>query len=118
MGIKIFSNSSGPWSGPNIGFSKESSGPVTKIINYFASKKTKRDGNPNKYNIARFEQFYQGLAVEINYPDCYNHKGNKILVYDDAEKFWKLHNNKCIDPHFLEESYSPVARFEPTTKGW
>lgn len=41
----------------------------------------------------------------------------KIL---DSETFgnYRILKIKYLDPHFLEGYYSPIARFEPTKKGW
>ena len=41
------------------------------------------------------------------------------MVYENCS-IDKLLKQKLIDPHFSENKkmFSPVARFEPTTKGW
>jgi hypothetical protein len=114
MGIKIFSDTPVQLS-PKIGFSRDRSVQTTTSVVEAA-----KDGNPNKYrySIVKSQQVGSSIVVQIHYPDCFNHKGNKILVYDNLNKFLKEHQNKCIDPHFLEKSYSPIARFEPTERGW
>ena len=55
----------------------------------------------------------------INYPDCINYEGNKILVFEGIN-YIKLYSQGSIDPHFSnnENFHSPIARFEPTDKGW
>jgi len=55
----------------------------------------------------------------INYPDCNNYEGNKILVFEGI-KYIKLYEQGSIDPHFSDNKkfHSPIARFEPTDKGW
>lgn len=86
----------------------------------------KGDGNPNKYRytVIRSERVGAGVVAVVHYPDCTNFHGNKILVYEDGEAFdaiWKRADGEPqgpIDPHFLEEGMSPIARFEPTTRGW
>jgi len=57
--------------------------------------------------------------VKINYPDCTNYEGNKILLYknEDFDELLKQ-DNVTIDPHFCKDCPSPVARFEPTERGW
>ena len=56
--------------------------------------------------------------VRINYPDCHNYEGNKILVFLDTTRE-ELEKQKAIDPHFSDnpDFISPVARFEPTVRG-
>jgi len=58
------------------------------------------------------------LLVVINYPDCTNFEGNKILVFENlSERELKLMRN--IDPHFFNDSRykTPIARFEPSRNG-
>ncbi len=77
--------------------------------------------NPNRfrYEILEAKTFDNGSVVlKIKYIDCTNFEGKKILVYDNTVKFEKMQSKYGIDPHFSEETYSPVARFEPTKRGW
>lgn len=78
------------------------------------------DGNPDKYkfSVKRRLDFGNVAVVEINYPGCRNHDGNKILVYEDKSILDRGIKAKCLDPHFLKIGNSPVARFEPTETGW
>jgi hypothetical protein len=57
--------------------------------------------------------------VEIRYPDCKNYEGKKIMVYEKTN-ITQLVSQRKIDPHFSNHPNfrSPVARFEPTPKGW
>jgi hypothetical protein len=86
--------------------------------------------DPNNYKIVRSEtcilksekgkknkRLY--LVVEINYPDCTNYEGNKVLVYEGI-MLRDLLMQQLIDPHFSDNKKyrSPIARFEPTTRGW
>jgi hypothetical protein len=48
---------------------------------------------------------------DIVYHECGSYAGRKIAVYE-----CKLPDNP--DPHFVEDQPSPIARFEPTDKGW
>lgn len=129
MGIKIFSDDSSSRT-ERRGIIHFSDSPEEPCISSYGTvdgqekleiQAPNRDGNPNKYRfkVVRFQQVgRKAVVVLLNYPDCYNYSGNKICVYDDASKWLKLRQDKCIDPHFLEASYSPVARFEPTERGW
>lgn len=77
--------------------------------------------NPNKfrYRILGINTFKNNWCiVRIKYLDCTNYKGVKVLVYDSIGKFNKLQKKGAIDPHFDTESYSPVARFEPSPRGY
>lgn len=80
---------------------------------------TKTAPNPNPY---RFKIIYkqpigaEGVVVVAQYPDCTTHEGKKILVYRKADLDRALKQNK-LDPHFLETTTSPFARFEPTALG-
>lgn len=78
------------------------------------------EGNPDKYNfkVKRRIDINNVAVVEVNYPGCRNHNGNKILVYEDKNILNKGVRKKCLDPHFLAIGNSPVARFEPTETGW
>jgi hypothetical protein len=78
------------------------------------------DGNPkaNRFGVTRWMEKDNKIVVMLNYPDAINYNGNKILVFDNAEMFWKCVRENDVDPHFLEAHYSPVARFEPTDRGW
>lgn len=72
---------------------------------------------PTNYTILRTEQIGKYLIAEILYPDCQNYEGKKICVFATTIK--KLVNATSIDPHFQEKNpLSPIARFEPTNRGW
>jgi hypothetical protein len=83
---------------------------------YYVSENS---GNPNpkKYKIKKSKHIGSYVLIFINYPDCNNYEGDKILVYrqttfdDSIEKGY-------LDPHFSENAPSPLARFEPTDAGW
>lgn len=89
-----------------------------KVCQHTVQEMTKQP-DPENYLVMRAQPLKQFLVVWLNYPNCTNYEGNKILVYLDADPV-KLFNQKHIDPHFTEgtEFYSPVARFEPTERGW
>lgn len=93
---------------------------VNKAIKDNTSKSSKLP-NPDPYNWRILESIQYGrfLVVKINYPDCKNYEGNKILLYDGVT-LQQLRNQGTIDPHFSENKkfHSPIARFEPTVRGW
>jgi hypothetical protein len=81
------------------------------------------DPNPVKYEVIKSELISSckgvALIVFINYPDCKNYEGNKILLYEDTT-LYDLYEQGSIDPHFSDNKdfRSPIARFEPTDRGW
>lgn len=85
----------------------------------FAKRANPGNPNPNNYKILESAQIGKYLALKIQYPDCKNYEGVKVLVYADIE-LDDLRKQKLIDPHFSpsREHYSPMARFEPTDQGW
>jgi len=75
--------------------------------------------DPTKWDLVDcFE--HGGFAIlKLRYPDCKNHNGMKILVYE--AKFVDLVKQKNLDPHFGDEKENyvyPIARFTPDDKGW
>ena len=78
-------------------------------------------GNPYPANYKIIDTLTYGdiLIVEIQYPDCKNYEGRKILVYEGVTS-QELRKQKYIDPHFSinKKFHSPIARFEPTERGW
>lgn len=99
MGLKLFSTSSYDRIYPDT--SKNTSNP-----------------NPSNYKIIRAIEKNSHLLVEIEYPDCRNYEGRKILVFDNLT-YDQLKSFKTIDPHFSNNKKfkSPIARFEPTERG-
>lgn len=75
--------------------------------------------NPNNYKIIMSASNKKFLVVLINYPDCTNYEGNKILLYKGIT-LSALKAQRKIDPHFSDNANyaSPIARFEPTKYGW
>lgn len=85
-------------------------------------KKKKRklpNPDPGNYKIVQVQEIEQFLVIRLNYPDCTNYEGNKILVFRDVTLV-DLMNQRLIDPHFFQDSKykSPIARFVPTEEGW
>jgi hypothetical protein len=75
--------------------------------------------NPKRYSLLRWGAHCGWLVLWVNYPDCTNYEGNKILVFQGCT-LADIAAQGAIDPHFSESKtfISPVARFEPTERGW
>lgn len=75
--------------------------------------------DPLKWIIRESVAVGKHLVLHINYPDCTNYEGDKILVYRNTT-IEQLLIQKTIDPHFSynKKFISPFARFEPTQYGW
>lgn len=78
---------------------------------------------PDNYSIKNFAEHKPYLVLWINYPNCTNYNGDKILVVQATIE--QLVKTKHIDPHFSEQPCavenalpSPIARFVPTEEGW
>ena len=80
-------------------------------------------GNPDPYNykLVRSAEYNDNsyVVIEVQYPDCTNYEGRKILVFEGTDTA-TLVKQGPLDPHFfLAGKYkSPIARFEPTDRGW
>lgn len=76
--------------------------------------------NPKNYIVLKDYIGSEGLAfaIIVQYLDCTNYEGKKILVYEGY--YADLIRQGEIDPHFCEnkDKMSPVARFVPTDDGW
>jgi len=78
-----------------------------------------KNPDPSKFKILDTFQKHPYLLAKINYPNCKNYEGNKILLYKDIHEN-QLKTKNLIDPHFSQNInfISPIARFEPTDTGW
>lgn len=75
--------------------------------------------DPKDFTILTYRQFKSVktiTALEVNYPNCTVYKGNKILVYKMSVA--EIKKRTTLDPHFLEDDTSPIARFPFTYEGW
>jgi hypothetical protein len=97
-------------------FSRISSSKIEETYN---SPKYKGNPDPANYKIINHKQINEYLIVQLNYPNCTNFEGEKILVFKDVT-FEQLKKQKLIDPHFSnnENYFHPIARFIPTEDGW
>jgi len=75
--------------------------------------------DPTNFVIGKALTVGNYLLLEVEYPDCTNYEGRKILLYHNVT-LQELKKQGHLDPHFAENKrfHSPVARFEPTERGW
>jgi len=80
------------------------------------------NSNPDPKNFSILDWAVSGsvLVVKAKYPDAKNYEGVKVMVYEGFKDTEELRNavNNRLDPHFSDKDVSPVARFEPTERGW
>jgi hypothetical protein len=79
------------------------------------------NNNPNPYNFKITKELVieEFVIVMVNYPDCTNYEGNKILVYENMT-LSDIKRLSILDPHFSKDKpfQSPIARFVPNDQGW
>jgi len=87
------------------------------VLNY--NKVVDNNPDPQNFNIQQIDDINGFKLVIINYPDCNNFEGDKILIYDSNITEEQIKNQKFLDPHFCEskEHISPIARFRPDKNG-
>ena len=75
--------------------------------------------DPDKFRIKEIAERNHHTLIRINYPDCTNYRGDKILLYRNIRSL-EILGSIHLDPHFSESSNCPIpfARFRPTKKGW
>ena len=93
-------------------------GPIAKSCCLTPPSYAERLPNPNpaRFAILRTQQVGRSVVAEVQYPDCTNYEGRKVLVYADTLE-GELTERATLDPHFAPNG-GPVARFEPTERGW
>lgn len=76
-------------------------------------------GNPNPANfqILTVMEVRDFLVVEAKYPGCTTYEGRKLLLFQGVSRE-QLLSWKKLDPHFHSEADAPIARFEPTARGY
>lgn len=111
--------------GLNIGFGRSSYSSYDKpqkvvVVNQCKDKSQPRLPNPDPKNfeIIDVEKIGDFLIADVDYPDCTNYEGRKILVFRSVPEK-DIRSWKRIDPHFSgsRPDKSPVARFVPTKWG-
>ena len=93
--------------------------PRSSVTNFTFNSPSEKNPNPDNYKVLDHLQEKNNLMVKINYPDCDNYEGDKILIYKNTS-LYDLINQKHIDPHFSNNKTfkSPFIRLEPTDEGW
>src|ERR1700761_1084260 len=71
-----------------------------------------RNPIPTYFRIKKSVRVKEVWVSLINYPNCTNFEGDKILV-----TLWDPTTKKAIDPHFTENN-GIVARMIPNDVGW
>jgi hypothetical protein len=69
--------------------------------------------DPSRWELLDIFHGKKAHAIKVLYRDCTNFEGVKIMVFLGHFK-----HHGSLDPHFSEESNSPVARFIPNEWGW
>ncbi len=99
-------------------------GPVAVTLNLrpaLAAVAVQQLVNPTEFHIEAYAKVDEHLVAMIVYPSCTNYEGKKILVFENTS-LRTLQACKIIDPHFVTDApvgaCVPVARFEPTMRGW
>lgn len=76
------------------------------------------DPKPNLFNIQ--DEFYINgyLVLRVEYPNCTNFEGIKVMVYTGFKDSKELlnHNKGLLDPHFSEGKGSPFMRLKPQSR--
>lgn len=74
--------------------------------------------NPTRFIIKSIEEKGPFLIVVVEYLDCTNFEGRKILVFEGVTRH-ELLSCQVLDPHFTNTTgvISPIARFVPTEHG-
>lgn len=73
--------------------------------------------DPQNFTVLRHYSIAGWTVVEVQYPDCTNYEGRKVLVY--RARLVDVLALKIMDPHFCDDGHlAPFARFEPTARGW
>lgn len=79
-------------------------------------KERRSNPNPAVFKITCHYTARGNTAIYINYPNCKNYEGDKIIVFRNMS-FREIQKLREIDPHFTENG-KIFARFAPTDDGW
>jgi hypothetical protein len=74
--------------------------------------------DPARWEILETRDLNGWCIVLAHYPGCTTYEGRKLLVYSYRSS--EVRAQTLLDPHFLQKpgQLSPIARFEPTERGW
>jgi len=114
MGMSVFSH----WKEFDFDTPIEPKVKVIKKYIYTDNSKSKgQNPNPFVFVIEKIVQIGRYTIAQVHYPNCTNYEGRKILLWH-GHTLQNIKRLKAIDPHFSEDSFAPIARFEPTIRGW
>jgi hypothetical protein len=91
--------------------------PKVKVITKYINTQKAQNPNPFVFVIEKIVQIGRFTIAQVHYPNCTNYEGRKILLWH-GHTLQNIKKLKAIDPHFSEDSFTPIARFEPTIRGW
>lgn len=70
--------------------------------------------DPSRWRLIRKHVFPNAYVLHVQYSDCINCNGEKIMVFEGRYK-----HRDYLDPHFnWVQGDSPIARFRPGSRGW
>ena len=74
--------------------------------------------NPNKHRFEVTYTSYHGhmAVLFVHYPDCTTFGGNKVMILEASQD--EVEKMVTLDPHFLGEKFSPIARFSGDPAGF
>jgi len=70
--------------------------------------------DPRKFKIIEEVRYGDYLLAVIDYPGCITYQGRKVMVFEGIRG---LGGRREIDPHLLERTDAPIARFTGDKKG-
>lgn len=70
--------------------------------------------DPSRWKLLERAVCPNAFVLKVKYLDCTNFEGIKVLVFKGGLKCF----TGKLDPHFSNDSDSPIARFKPTDEGW
>ena len=87
-----------------------------KLSSAYSYKVDSRNPDLSNFKIERMTPIDNMLIALINYPNCTNFEGRKILVFENMTPAELMVAGE-IDPHFTVNS-KLIARFKPGFMGW
>jgi hypothetical protein len=107
MGIRIFSSGS------------KTCTPCGDWVTVTKETKTTPNPNPFRFELKNVYNTANYMMIVVNYPDATTYEGDKVLIYkrSDEPEVLKMLLDENLDPHFLEDSLSPIARFPSSDEG-
>jgi hypothetical protein len=93
-------------------FSRLSTGSSSTCVNTGAVYPRKDvNPNPSNFNIVKIEQIGRLVVGLVEYPNCTNFEGQKIIIWQDTS-VKDIVASGIIDPHFADNN-KIIARFRP-----